>query len=258
VPTLGKIMVGAKLGLISLEAAFPEDDRHPSLLAEFFGDMTRNIMIAARIALSPISLSAQPFIDASQQLVKGATILLNTINKITTVTAQLVVQIPKSCLEISVTLLSNILKTIDFFRAIFVRKNNHAIPLVSATLDLKSNLLMLGYDINFQIRDHSSYPLERIYCRVAQRFAGQREQEHDYRAIIAKLNIVEGPSIKPSPPLKVFPYKLSDTREAPLPKLAFSKKTSRRLSYSSCSEDANRRNADQEVYSERATMVACN
>jgi hypothetical protein len=182
-------MIGAKGIMISLEAALPEDEETPSILAEFIEDIAHNLMISARIILSPLTLSVKPYLEAKTQLVKGTGIILNAANKILTLTAQMVVQVPKNLLEVGTTLVVNVAKLIDRVRQFFVTKSNHVVPLANEALTFKHRLLNIGSHIGFSFREFFLRGPERSYIRAIKSLEPEtHHHKQDYSQIIASLN----------------------------------------------------------------------
>jgi hypothetical protein len=193
-PPLCKIMIGAKLGLISLETALPEDEEHPSVLAIFISDIFTNLMICIRLLLSPFSLSLQPLKDASHQLIKGAAIILNAINRLAVTAGQMLLMVPKNIAEVAIICYINIAKLVTIvFRACDFRKTSHAhdIPTVRTVLKIKNSVASCGYQVTFFIRDKCSRQLERFYSRQVKKLENVNEENIDYSKIIKQLRIKE-------------------------------------------------------------------
>ncbi len=189
VPALGKIMIGAKLGMISLEAALPEDEETPSILAEFIEDIAHNLMLTVRIVLSPLTLSSKPYTEAKTQLIKGAAIALNATNKILTLTAQLALLIPKNLLEVGTTLIINTSKLVDRIRQLFSPKSNHVVPVAREVLTFKHRVLNIGSRIGLFFRELLSRKPERYYTRAVKSLEPEvQHHKQDYSKIISDLN----------------------------------------------------------------------
>lgn len=188
VPALGQMMIGAKLGMISLEAALPEDEEHPSIVAEFIADMTKNMMILFRVLLTPLSLSSRPFKDAGVQLGKGAVIVAHGFNKLTHLFAQMIVQPLKTFLEVGTTLYANTAKLIDVFSQIFRKKKNHAVPTVGTVFAAKHEALQAGTHVSFFFREHCSREPARYYSRLVKEWDKPAlGQQNDYNMIAEHL-----------------------------------------------------------------------
>lgn len=207
-PSLCKIMIGAKLGFISLETALPEDEQHQSILATFLSDMAKNLVLLIRLGLSPLSLSAKPWADLSSQMSRALAILLNAGNRIAVLLTQCLVLIPKTLLEVTTTTYANAAKGISKFLSSFYQKDSHAIFTVGNILRAKDALLHIGARINFFFRENLSRRLERSYSKAVKSMEGGHQQEQplaqDYSAILKQLKIREAQEVFCADDLSIF------------------------------------------------------
>lgn len=213
-PVLSKIMIGAKLGLVSIETAIPEDEAHKSILAEFVSSLTKTFMVLLRAGLSIFSLSKEPWTALYQQAVEFGAIIAHAANRLAVTASQLLVQVPKNLLEVATTCYSTLAKIIHYPFS-WLYQSGKATPTVSTVLQLKRACLNKGYWFNSFFRDNLSRPLERAYTKAVHEINQERNAKTDYATILQQLmpgeaafypqqakNINEKPTppIHPKPP----------------------------------------------------------
>lgn len=186
-PALGKIMIGAKLGMLSLEAALPEDEHHPSIIAEFIADVIHNTMLVTRIVLTPITLTTRPFVETGHQLTRGMGIVLNAINKLATVTAQVLLVVPKTLLEVGTTLLVNCAKAFDHMLFHHESKGHHEVIGAAPLITAKQEIMHTGSHVGLFFREHLSRKPERYYGHAVKSLDTPPVHIDHYAKILTKL-----------------------------------------------------------------------
>jgi hypothetical protein len=154
----GRVLIGAKVGLIGLEAAIPEDEEQKSILAHFFSDIAETLLIIARIVCSVVTWSKQPYIDLGKQILRSVAAVVYALNRISVLLAQMIIPIPKTILEVATTILVNIQKLLLWP---FARNNGHTL-LGGYLIKGKDSLLHLGYRLGFQVREKIARGLDRV------------------------------------------------------------------------------------------------
>lgn len=189
-PAIGRILIGAKLGMLSLEAALPEDERHSSILAEFLADIAANVMLGLRLLCSPLSLSTKPYKDSFTQLKKGFGIVATGLNKLITTSVQMVMVLPKIFLEVSTTLYVNSAKAINYLKNKVVKNTNHQVATTSSVIRFKNDLIQKGSNVGNIVREKLSRTVDRQCGRIVQPLYGsEHEIPHEYRSIFTKLSL---------------------------------------------------------------------
>lgn len=166
VPALAKIIIGAKVGLISLESALPEDKEEKSILAHFINDLANLILILLRAAASVITLSPNPWIDLSAQLFRGSVIVGHFINRLLVLAGQMLTQLPKTLFEVGSTLIVNSLKIVNLVTLPFRSQKQNSVIGVGPILHAKNVAFQSGYQFTFTIREDLSRKPERWYGKA--------------------------------------------------------------------------------------------
>jgi hypothetical protein len=154
----GRVLIGAKVGLIGLEAAIPEDEEQKSILAHFFSDVAETLLIIGRIVCSVVTWSKQPYIDLGKQILRSVAAVVYALNRIFVLLAQMIIQIPKTTLEVVTTILVNLQKLLLWP---FARNSGHTL-LGGYLIKGKDSLLHLGYRLGFQVREKIARGLDRV------------------------------------------------------------------------------------------------
>lgn len=165
-PAIAKVTIGSKVGVIALKSARREEQEEKSIFAHFIGDLTKLGLIALRAALSVISLSPRPWIDLGKYCFRGLVIGVHFVNRLSVLTAQMLMQIPKTLIEVGTTLLVNTLKLVHLITMPLHYKNVQSVIGVGPLLHGKHDALQAGYNLGFEVRDKFSRKPERVYGKI--------------------------------------------------------------------------------------------